>query len=251
MKEKKITADMSEEEKTAALDYNMKLGEAKKAHTREQNRVSAQKSRAKKAELLAKSEERAQALEGEIKQIRRHRAALELRVQQLTNINLQLRAENDSLQFRLAVLEGNMQGNPHVPIRNPFASLPQIEVPSQNPSPAVTRAQAMQTEATQTEVAAPTQPPQGQGDIDASLTTAADTSLSDLGLPLVDPNLWVQLPTTNDAQDPALQPQDLNTLLGDAQQDEPFAWLTELTQQGTAPDTDNQQPGDPSNEGAQ
>ncbi|KAI0136138.1 hypothetical protein F4776DRAFT_663988 [Hypoxylon sp. NC0597] len=242
MKEKKITADMSEEEKQAALDYNMRLGEAKKAHTREQNRVSAQKSRAKKVELLARTEERAEELDQELRQARQQIAALELRVQQTSNHNLQLRAENDALQYRLAVMEENMRGLP--PIRNPFATLPRVEAPSQDPSPLATQAQA-----TQTEVAAQTQPAQDQVDFDNSLT-AANTTLSDLGLPLINPTLWDQLPTTNDPQDPAPQIQDPNTLVSDAQQDDTYEWLDNLIQPTAAPDTD-QQSGDPSNQGAQ
>ncbi|OTA81104.1 hypothetical protein M434DRAFT_17502 [Hypoxylon sp. CO27-5] len=244
MKERKITSDMPEEEKASALEYNMRLGEAKKAHTREQNRVSARKSRAKKTELLERTEERAVSLDQELKQARRQIAALRQQIQQLTNHNLQLRAENDAMQYRLAVLEEHMGGAPT--IRNPFATLPQIDTLNRDPTPVPT-----QTQATQTEAAAPIQSPQAQGDLIGNSLPAADSTLSDLGLPLVDATLWAQLPTTtNDAYNPPPQAQDPSTLVGDAQPDDGFTWLDEFTQPGAVLDT-TKQSGDPSNEGAQ
>ncbi|KAI0894871.1 hypothetical protein F4806DRAFT_497576 [Annulohypoxylon nitens] len=131
MKERKITDDMTPEEIKEATDYNMKLAEAKKSHTREQNRVSAQKSRQKKVELLNRTKTQVDHLEEDNAQLQNNIARLEAVVQQLQNDNSQLRSHNEILIQRISFLEQQVQTQP---VRNAHVSLPALTNQSQSQS---------------------------------------------------------------------------------------------------------------------
>ncbi|KAI1093642.1 hypothetical protein F5B19DRAFT_491239 [Rostrohypoxylon terebratum] len=128
MKERKITDDMTPEEIKEATDYNMKLAEAKKSHTREQNRVSAQKSRQKKVELLNRTKSQVDHLEEDNVQLQSNVSRLEAVVQSLQNDNSQLRSHNEILRQRIAFLEQQVQTQP---VRNPHVALPALANQSQ------------------------------------------------------------------------------------------------------------------------
>ncbi|KAI0890464.1 uncharacterized protein GGS22DRAFT_150972 [Annulohypoxylon maeteangense] len=130
MKERKITDDMTPEEKKEASDWNYKYSEAKKAHTREQNRVSAQKSRQKKVELLERTRTQVEDLEDENARLQSHVAGLEAAIQQISNENMHLQNQNEILRQRVTLLEQQIQAQP---VRNPHAALV-----NQNQTPAVT-----------------------------------------------------------------------------------------------------------------
>ncbi|KAI1099401.1 hypothetical protein F4804DRAFT_349418 [Jackrogersella minutella] len=105
MKDQKITDDMTPEEKKEATEWNYNLAEAKKAHTREQNRISAQKSRQKKVVLLEKTKTQVEQLEDERTQQAQHIQLLNATVEQLVSNNVQLQIQIDILQNHLALLE--------------------------------------------------------------------------------------------------------------------------------------------------
>ncbi|KAI1408909.1 hypothetical protein F5Y13DRAFT_204090 [Hypoxylon sp. FL1857] len=269
MKDRKITSDMTEEEKHEAELYNSRLAAAKKAHTREQNRVSAQKSRAKKVELLVKTESQVKDLQEENDRLQKRNASLSAQVQRLTNDNLQLRTQNEILQYRIRGLEQQQPMQGQRPIVNQYATLPSFASQSQNPSPGLHQGPG-----------ANRNPLEGLDVVDYSLTslTAAENDQLDVKLPPLDPTLLLpqpqqpqlpqlpqqpqepqqsqpaqhaQQPTTGDNQDLTTQAEQPNLLIDNVQgQDAPLDWLGDL--EGFSPDFGADNPSwDPSAGGAQ
>ncbi|KAI0843062.1 hypothetical protein F5Y06DRAFT_304581 [Hypoxylon sp. FL0890] len=226
MKDRKITSDMTEEEKEAARDYNRRLAEAKKAHTREQNRVSAQKSRAKKIEQLLQTKSQVDELLEDNDQLKQLNTVLSTRIQELETTNMQLRAENDALRYRLGVYEQHIP----VTIRNPLVALPQLGTSGQD-----------QSQATQPQATIPPQSPRGQSVVNYSLPTT-DIAQPTVGLGSPDPPLQAQQPSSTAPLDhplPAQTQQQLNTLAGGAQEGDGIDWLVDLDKLNPPPGDDN------------
>ncbi|KAI1142917.1 hypothetical protein F5Y05DRAFT_420757 [Hypoxylon sp. FL0543] len=238
MKDRKITADMTPEEVEEAQDYNRRLAEAKKAHTREQNRVSAQKSRAKKVELLQQTKSQVDELLDDNEQLQQLNTELNTRVQGLERDNLQLRTENDALRYRLAIYEETMAA----PIRTPFVAVPPLDTSTQT-----------QNQVAQTGAAGSLQSPglQNVGDFPLTTTNAARPT-ADLG-PL-DNTLLAQEPTSNFSLDHPLpeQPEQHNIPTAAAQEGGDLSsWLLGLSNLDSQQGTDGQTWGPPSKTGAQ
>ncbi|KAI2465478.1 hypothetical protein F4781DRAFT_435330 [Annulohypoxylon bovei var. microspora] len=177
MKERKITDEMTPEEKKEAGDWNYKYSEAKKAHTREQNRVSAQKSRQKKVELLEKTKTQVELLEEENARLQHHIAGMDAMVQQTSNENMHLRNQNEILRQRVVLLQQQIQAQQ---IQNPHIALPELgnQSHSQSHTPTLTPGQAQAQHFMQAPTPAPRQnptpnqnAPQTQADFEYALGT--------------------------------------------------------------------------------
>ncbi|KAI1764573.1 hypothetical protein GGR53DRAFT_530406 [Hypoxylon sp. FL1150] len=104
IKEKPIPEDASDEQKEKLKEFNRQVGQARKEHTREQNRVSAQKSRHRKQENLETAQKRAADLEEQVTQ-------LQEQVRQLTHQNAYQQTYIQRLGYENSRLQGYTGAN--------------------------------------------------------------------------------------------------------------------------------------------
>lgn len=127
MKEKQIPDNASEQEIEELRLHNKQVGQARKEHTRNQNRISAQRSRQKKQENLENALARVQVLENQVANLR--------------DDNQRLQNENQRLREQVVVQEHHIRNQMYrrqgmqPQTFNPYAPLPRLNVPSPMPPP--------------------------------------------------------------------------------------------------------------------
>ncbi|KAI1461935.1 hypothetical protein F4805DRAFT_453168 [Annulohypoxylon moriforme] len=255
MKEKKITDEMTPEEQKEASDWNYKFSEAKKAHTREQNRVSAQKSRQKKVELLERTRTQVEGLEEENARLHNHITGLDAAMQQMSTDNMHLQSQNEILRQRVALLEQQIQVQP---VHNPHVALPapvnqnQAQGQAPNLAPGVSQNQQFMQAPTPVPRQNPTptqNTPQNQVALGYDLSST-QTAPAPVNNGPVDPTMQPQQTQTQQVQPQQLQQQPDN-VSREAQDDLIYEWM-QASMGEFPPDSDpNSRPWSPSNGGAQ
>lgn len=154
LKMKQITPDMSDDEREAVEEWNIKYSRAKAEHTRKQNRESAQRSRARKISELHNTKDKVGQLEALNEYLNQKAQQLDMTVRKLSDEKMghlqtiaHLSSMNENLRERISLLEQQVHGRTiHSPNNSltMFANQPQTPVPApnilqdRNPAPAQT-----------------------------------------------------------------------------------------------------------------
>ncbi|KAI0382105.1 hypothetical protein F5Y04DRAFT_280341 [Hypomontagnella monticulosa] len=167
MKMKPITPDMSEEEREATEEWNIKYSAAKAEHTRKQNRESAQRSRARKISELHNTKDRVEQLETLNEFLNQKNHHLDVHVRELSDEKMgylqtiaHLSSQNEGLRERVSILERQVQTQT---IQNPGATIPMFADQSNTPVQSPSNLQDGNSMAGQTGASAAS-PQQGAGD---------------------------------------------------------------------------------------
>ncbi|KAI1774113.1 hypothetical protein F4818DRAFT_452592 [Hypoxylon cercidicola] len=133
IKQQPIPEDATEEEKERLKRINFEVGQAKKEHTREQNRVSAQKSRQRKQTNLENALQRVEELEEQMADLQGRYTNLREAYQRVHGRIGWLENERANLSIRLRQYEARQPNfNPFTPLQG-LGAQGQTQVPAGNP----------------------------------------------------------------------------------------------------------------------